>query len=164
MVLNANQAEYDQLGLFNSAFYGYNNTARIPSFSDTPVVMAVATAPALDRFSRLKYENIFFMAFQAFQLWFTFDAVSGVIVSRGCQEIGGCRRISNCLRKFTRELAQAKLRRTGRKVDLRKVEDPSAWRRARVAILEKKRWNVGRGFWMNGLRAMLRNIGAEWQI
>ncbi|RUS32092.1 hypothetical protein BC938DRAFT_476316 [Jimgerdemannia flammicorona] len=75
MVLNANQAEYDQLGLFNSAFYGYNNTARIPSFSDTPVVMAVATAPALDRFSRLKYENIFFMAFQAFQLWFTFDAL-----------------------------------------------------------------------------------------
>ncbi|RUS17221.1 hypothetical protein BC937DRAFT_90248 [Endogone sp. FLAS-F59071] len=74
LVLNANQDEYDQLGLFNEVYSNTNITVMLPEFNG-PVNMAQATAPALDRFNRLKYENIFFMAFQAFQLWFTFDGL-----------------------------------------------------------------------------------------
>lgn len=75
-MLNINQDEYDQLGLFNRVYSNTSITAMLPEFNG-PVYMTQATAPALDRFNRLKYENIFFMAFQAFQLWFTFDGVSG---------------------------------------------------------------------------------------
>ncbi|OZJ04433.1 hypothetical protein BZG36_02902 [Bifiguratus adelaidae] len=75
LILNYNQEQYAELKNIAHAFANSTTNASISWIGPSPVTAPEATAPAQDRFSRLIYEDILFMCFQAFQMWFTFDAV-----------------------------------------------------------------------------------------